>query len=92
MVMLFFKSQESINQDESFTLSRDVYFDLLEQALYNCNHCPQGERVKECKFKKLLHDISVLPVRTEVEPGECEFRFDNEIRWNDSEGYVVKIV
>lgn len=83
-------SNEELDAAESYTLSKDVYYNLLEQALYNCNHCPQGEHVKGCAFRLMLHDIAVPPVRVDVKAGECEFRFDNEIRWNDSEGNRVE--
>lgn len=73
-------------QDETYVLERDDYFDLLEQASLNCMHCSQGEKVKPCKFRALLHKLSAPVVRDNPAEGECEFRLDNEIKWIAPDG------
>lgn len=73
-------------QDETYTLERDDYFDLLEQASLNCMHCSQGGKVKGCKFRALLHKLSTPVIRDNPAEGECEFRLDNEIKWIAPDG------
>ena len=64
----------------TMTISQDDFFDLVDAASLNCMGCPQGELVKECPRRKLFHrlGLSCYAHREQPEPGECEYRYNNE--------------
>lgn len=64
-----------------YTLSMDDFLDLLDGCTLNCQGCPQGDVVKECPRRLMFHrlGLQVHALRENPAPGECEFRYENEV-------------
>lgn len=58
-------------------IDQDTLYDLTDMALCTCKACFQGEFVKECRYRKTLHEFGIPVARDVVANGECEFRADN---------------
>ena len=86
----FMDNDRGILQDKTATIPIDDFFDLGDAAMLNCLHCPQGECVKDCKMRDLYHRLSFMPQRVDVQEGQCEYRYDDEIRWVDSDGHRME--
>lgn len=69
--------------EEKIVLTVDDYYDLMELACQHCLLCSQGENVKKCKWRKMWHKHGTPVARENPKAGECEYRWDNEIRFVD---------
>lgn len=78
------------HQKRTITLDWDDFMDVLEMAQWTCCRCPQGSKVKSCKFKKILLKSGIPVARENPQKGECPYRWDNEIHWFDPDGKEVK--
>lgn len=65
---------------EPITLSNADAFLLAELALTACFACPQGDCVKGCEYRAVMHRMGVPVGREIVGPGQCEFRMDDVMR------------
>ena len=82
--------QETNKSSVYKTLDLDDYYNLLDHALTECFRCSQGECVKDCEFRQTLIKLGVDAARTEVGPGECEYRRDNEVYSVDPTGKKIE--
>ncbi len=73
---------EKDDWEKACTIRKDDLFELVDIALHHCFLCKQGDLVKDCPRRKLLHRLgmNVHAARENPAPGECEFRHDNEVR------------
>lgn len=60
---------------EHVTIAYEDLLDLTDLALNSCCACPQGECVKDCYFRKVMHRLSLPVCRDELKAGECEFNW-----------------
>lgn len=65
---------------EKVTLSNVDAFLLAELCLIACYSCPQGDCVKGCEYRAVMHRMGVPVGREIVGPGQCEFRMDDVMR------------
>lgn len=61
------------DSQEHVTLAYEDLIDLADLALNSCAACPQGDCVKECFYRKVMHRLSLPVCRDNVKEGECEF-------------------
>ena len=81
------KAIEQLQQEtETITLEFEDFLDIVEFSNWSCLKCSQGEHVQKCPFRRLLHKYNLPAARMDPKPGECEFRWDNEIRSMAPEG------
>ena len=62
------------------TVMFEDLLDIADLALLECKSCPQGDVVKDCRYRKAFHKLGLTCGSSRENPkaGECEFRFDNE--------------
>lgn len=65
---------------ETLVVELEDLYDLADKAMQLCKNCAQGDLVKECPTRALYHKLGFVALRTDPAPGECEYRYDNEIR------------
>lgn len=65
------------------TVSLEALLTIADAALLECYSCPQGDCVKDCQFRKAFHALGLNcgAARVDPAPGECEFRFDNSVKY-----------
>ena len=68
------------SDDKTVTMDYEDAMDFYEMALQGCLCCKQGDCVKNCKWRKLYHKHGFPVGRENPNEGECEFRWDNEVR------------
>lgn len=84
------KALERLKQEkETITMEFDDFLNIVEFANWSCLKCSQGEYVQKCPFRKLLHKYNLPVARMNPNPGECEFRWDNDIRSMAPEGVYL---
>lgn len=76
----FFGTAQAKQEKRTVEIDAEDLYNLADFALTQCMLCPQGECVKDCEMRELYHRCGLEPSRTEVKEGECEFRFDNEVK------------
>ena len=76
----FFGTAQAKQEKRTVEIDAEDLYNLADFALTQCMLCPQGECVKNCEMRELYHRCYLEPTRTEVKEGECEFRFDNEVK------------
>jgi len=72
------------NQTDIVQVSLDDIFEIGELALNSCTACEQGECVKECRFRKVFHRLSIPVLNENPQAGKCEFRIENEVINNEN--------
>ena len=62
------------------TVMFEDLLDIADLALLECTSCPQGDVVKDCRYRKAFHKLGLTCGSSRENPkeGECEFRFDNK--------------
>lgn len=63
---------------ELVTVAIEDLYTVIDHAFESCHLCEQGEKVKDCPYRKLYHRISVPVARDNPETGQCEFMWENK--------------
>lgn len=64
--------------EKRITVDGEDLYDLVEFCSYFCLQCPQGDLVKKCHMRDLLHKLGMPVSRTDPKEGQCEWRVDDK--------------
>lgn len=76
----FFGTEKEKKANRTVEIDLEDLYNLADFALTECMTCPQGKVVQNCEMRELYHRCNLEPTRFDVKEGECEFRFDNEVK------------
>lgn len=67
------------DHNRKVTVVFEDLLDIADLALLECKSCPQGDVVKNCRYRQAYHKLGLTCGSSRENPkdGECEFRFDN---------------
>ena len=75
---IFLKTEDQLRYDkdeqEIVKVVEEDLFELAELALNSCLACKEGDIVKECRFRSVMHRVGIPVVNCKPKAGQCEYR------------------